>query len=123
VALLNPGTAQPIRLRNNLIAGTREALYKVNPVVWQGNGDELYTTDAAHFVYWMGTHYLTLAAAQTATGIEPRGFSAAPQLQDAAGGDFTPGASSPLRDRALPLPGINDGYNGTGPDVGAIEAP
>src|SRR5512147_3251419 len=45
VALLDPGNSTFIRARNNVIAGTRYALYKVNPVAWGGDGDDLHTTD------------------------------------------------------------------------------
>ncbi len=36
-------------------------------------------------------------------------------------GDYTPQAGSPLVNRGLVLPGINDGYIGSKPDIGAIE--
>jgi hypothetical protein len=41
---------------------------------------------------------------------------------DAPGGNFAPSAGSPLVDRGLVLPGINDGYDGAAPDIGACEA-
>jgi hypothetical protein len=120
IALLNPGYSTFIRARNNVIAGTRYATYKVNPVAWSGDGDLLYTTDASRLVYWMGTRYDTLAAFR-ALGQEPNGLSAPPQLTAPASGNFEPQAGSPLVDAAVPLPGINDSYAGAGPDVGALE--
>ena len=38
------------------------------------------------------------------------------------GGDFTPGPESPLIDRGLVIPGINDGFEGVAPDIGAVES-
>jgi hypothetical protein len=121
LALLNPGSSTFIRARNNVFAGTRYALYKVNPVQWVGDGDDLYTTDPARLVSWEGTRYDTLAAFQAALGQEPAGLSAPPQLVTPAGGDFSPAPGSPLIDAGILLAGVNDGYSGSAPDVGAVE--
>jgi hypothetical protein len=120
IALLNPGESTFIRSRNNVIAGTRYALYKVNPVVWDGDGDDLYSTDPARLVSWMGTRYDGLGDFQS-LGQELNGLSAPPQLTSPASGNFEPQPGSPLVDVALPLAGVNDGYFGAGPDVGALE--
>ena len=120
IALLNPGSGTIIRARNNVIGGTRYALYKVNPVPWDGDGDDVHTTDASRLVWWQGTRYDTLAAFR-GIGQEPQGLSAPPLLADPAGGDFEPQAGSALVDRGVLLPGVNDGSLGAGPDVGAIE--
>ncbi len=121
LALLNPGNSTFIRARNNVFAGTHYALYKVNPMVWDGNGNDLYTTDSTRLVYWVGAHYDTLAAYQAALGQEAQGLSALPLLVSPTSGNFSPLPSSPLVDAAIPLPGINDLYSGAAPDVGAVE--
>jgi len=121
IALLNPGSSTFIRARNNVIAGTRYALSKVNPVAWSGDGDDLYTTDASRLVYWMGTRYDTLGEFRAALGQEPNGLSAPPQLTSPASGNFEPQPGSPLIDAGVALAGINDDYAGAGPDVGAFE--
>lgn len=121
VALLNPGNSTSIRLRNNLVAGTRYVLEKVNPIVWNGDWDDFYTTDPTRLVRWQGTRYNTLAAYQAALGQEVNGISAPPQLVNPAGGVFRPALGSPLIDRGVVLPGVNDGYEGTAPDIGAVE--
>ncbi len=122
IALLNPGTATYIRARNNVIAGTRYALYKVNTTgIWDGNGNDFYTTDPSRLVSWQGTRYDTLAAYRAALGQELQGLSAPPQLVSPTGGLFAPAPGSPLIDAGLVLPGINDGFLGAAPDVGAIE--
>jgi hypothetical protein len=121
IALLNPGNSTFIRARNNVIAGTRYTLYKVNPVSWDGNGDDLYTTDPTRLVYWHGTRYDTLAAYQAALGQEAQGLEAPPLLVSPPSGNFAPQAGSPLVNAGITLPGINDGYSGGAPDVGAVE--
>jgi hypothetical protein len=121
LALLNPGESTYIVARDNVVAGTQYALYKVNPVVWNGNGDDFFTADPARFVNWLGTHYDTLGEYQSALGQELLGISAPPQLVDPVGGDFTPAAGSPLIDAGIALPGIDDGYLGLAPDIGAVE--
>ncbi len=121
IALLNPGSGTVLLARNNVIAGTRYALYKVNPIPWNGNGDDVHTTDPVRFVSWMGTSYGTLAAYQSGQGQELQGLSAPPQLVSPATGNFMPAPGSPLIDRGLAIPGINDGFGGSAPDVGAVE--
>jgi hypothetical protein len=122
IALLQPGESTFIRARNNVVAGTRYALDKVNTVSWSGDGDDLYTTSTSRFVSWEGTRYDTFAAFRSGTGQEPNGISAPPALVNPAAGDFRPQASSPLVDRAVALSGINDTFAGAGPDIGALEA-
>jgi hypothetical protein len=122
LAFLNEsGPSTFMRARNNVIAGTRYAFYKPNPIVWDGNGNDLYTTDATRLVYWQGTRYNTLAAYRAALGQEAQGLSAPPQLLSPASGIFAPLATSPLVDAGLLVPGINDDYAGSAPDVGAVE--
>jgi parallel beta-helix repeat protein len=121
LALLNPGFSTYVLARNNVFSATRYVIEKVNPVVMNMDGDDLFTTDSGRFVRWQGTQYANLAALRAGTGQEPQGMQAAPQLVSPAGQNFQPLASSPLVDRALPLPGINDLYRGAAPDVGAFE--
>jgi hypothetical protein len=121
LALLDPGNSTFIRARNNLVAGTRYVLDKVNPVVWDGDGDDMYSTDASRFVRWQGTRYDTLAAFRSAQGQELQGRSSPPQLVSPTSGNFAPLPTSPLVDAAIALPGINDAYSGAAPDVGAVE--
>jgi hypothetical protein len=81
-----------------------------------GSGSEL--------VYWDGLtnrHLTTLSALIAATGQESHGITAAPGFVASAMADFTPSSLSPLVDHGLYIPGINDGYAGAGPDIGAIE--
>src|SRR5206468_2006613 len=99
-------------------AAATDAIALLNPgssVAWDGDGDDLYTTDPARLVSWLGTRYDTLAAYGAALGQELQGLSAPPQLVSPAGGDFAPNPGSPLVDAGIVLPGINDGYSGSAP--------
>jgi len=122
MTLLNPGESTYVVARNNLFAGTDEALYKVNPVALDWDWNDLWRATAGRLVYWQGTSYATLAAFQAGTGLEPNGTSAAPLLTDPGAGDFTPLAASPLVDRGVEIPGINDRRAASDPpDIGAVE--
>lgn len=120
-ALLNPGTGTVVRARNNVMAGTDYALYKVNPIALDWDWDDLHTTHPTRFVWWQGSVYSTLAALRAATGQELHGLSVPPRLVAPAFGVYRPAADSPLRDAGEPLPGIDDGYEGSAPDLGAVE--
>jgi hypothetical protein len=121
VALLNPGSSTFLRSRNNILAGTRYALYKVNPVSLDWDWDDLTSSDPSRFVSWQGVRYATLDALQAGTGQELHGLAAAPGFVDPAGGDLTLSPGSTLIDRGLPIPGVNDGFSGQAPDIGALE--
>jgi hypothetical protein len=122
VALLNPGYSTFIKARNNIMAGTRYALYKVNPVVLDWNYGDLFTTDTTRFVSWLGTRYGAMGQFRSGTGQELNGLSVDPEFLNAPGGDFRLPAGNALIDRGLLMPGINDQYAGSGPDVGAVES-
>jgi parallel beta-helix repeat protein len=122
VALLNPGNSTLITARNNIIAGTRYVLYKVNPVDLDWNGDDFYTTDTTRFVYWQGTPYSSLSSFRSGTGQELQGLSVAPDFINPVAGDFGLVAGSALIDAGVLIPGINDDYVGDAPDIGAYES-
>jgi hypothetical protein len=121
VYLLTPGNSTFIRARNNIFAATRTVLTKVNAVALDWNHDLLQTTSPTRFANWMGTNYASLATFSAATNQEPDGLVGAPNLVDAAGGNFRLRSDSAAIDRGETLPGINDGYVGTRPDLGAFE--
>jgi hypothetical protein len=122
MTLLNPGESTYVVARNNLFAGTDEALYKVNPVVLDWDWNDLFRSTAGRVVYWQGTSYATFAAFQAGTGLEANGLSEAPLLADPGAGDFTPQVASSLVDRGVEIPGINDRRpTADPPDLGAVE--
>jgi hypothetical protein len=121
VTLLNPGESTYILGRNNIYAGTRYVLDKVNPVTLDWNWDLLFTTDPGRFVKWEGTRYDTLGELQAGTAQELNGVAADPELELDGDGLLVPGRGSPAIDRGVHIPGINDDFTGTAPDLGAVE--
>jgi len=108
--------------RNNIYAGTHFALS-----TWSDPGsidfdyDNLFTTDPSRFVDWDGTRYGDLAAFSAGTGHEIHGVSVEPRFRGEAYRDFRLRADSPLVDRGVHLPGVNDDFIGRAPDIGALE--
>lgn len=86
------------------------------------DGDLLHAISYGSLVVWKGVAYSTLAAFRSATGFEAGGRSGDPLFSNAAAGDYTLRAGSPAIDAALRLPGINDAYLGSAPDIGALES-
>lgn len=119
--LLDPGVTSSLRSRNNLYAATQYVWEKINSIGIDADYDLLYTTDGTRFVKWLGTTYVNLTAVRSGLGLEQFGWSAPPQLAAPAGGDFRPLPTSPLIDHGVVLPGINDGFVGAAPDIGALE--
>lgn len=122
--ILSPGTWTRLFARNNVFAGTTTALENANtaqPV--DMDYDDLYRAGSSYLVRWDGLsnpRLNTLADYTKATGQEAHGISEAPGFVSAT--DFTPTAASPLVDRGLYISGINDGFRGKAPDLGAIES-
>jgi hypothetical protein len=117
-----PGSWELIYARNNVWAGTDYALNNYNagqPV--DLDYDDLWNAGANDLVRWDGTRYATLAAFTAATGQEAHGLNVAPGFADVTSGDYTLDAFSDLIDAGLLIPGINDGYEGAAPDIGAFE--
>jgi parallel beta-helix repeat protein len=123
----SPGTWQILYARNNVWAGTLHALENANvsqPL--DMDYDDLWRSGSDYLARWDGLanpHLTTVAEITAATGQESHGISAAPGFVAPATADFTPGPSSPLIDRGVYIPGINDGYHGQAPDLGAVESP
>ena len=85
------------------------------------DGNVWWTTDTAQvFSWWNGAstdHYDTFAAFQSGASQEAHGAFGEPGL----GSDFVPTKGALVVDRGLPIPGINDHFVGSAPDVGAYE--
>ena len=107
-----PGTAPAHSI------GRRDAAFFRN-VVFDGNL-HWQRTDSAPLIRWGTPSYATLQAFTAATGQEVNGLEQQP-LFELDG--VTPAVGGAMRDRAIPLPGINDRLADGMPDIGAIEAP
>ena len=118
-----PGTWTRLYARNNIWSGTGYALYDYNtvqPLDW--DYDNLWSSSGAILIRWNNALYADLPSFTAATGQEAHGLSLSPGFQDAGNGDYTLAAVSGLIDRGQVIQGINDGYLGLGPDLGAFES-
>ncbi len=117
-----PGTWDWIYARNNIWAGTDYALNNYNtsqPI--DLDYDDLWNNGSNDLVRWDDTRYSTLGAFTAATGQEPHGLSVNPGFVSPADGEYILNQQSDLIDAGLVIPGINDGYAGGAPDIGAFE--
>ncbi|HYM80899.1 MAG TPA: hypothetical protein VEY91_05755, partial [Candidatus Limnocylindria bacterium] len=118
------GPYSNIHFRNNILVGNGAAAVSDDAGESQiGNtydGDLVHSNYAALF-RWKGVNYATLAALRTGTGFELAGRSGDPLFTSATSGDYTLRTGSPAIDGAIRMPGINDAFNGTAPDMGAWE--
>jgi parallel beta-helix repeat protein len=121
----SPGSWTGLYARNNVWAGTDYAVSNANPdQPIDLDYDDLWTTQTGELAWWSSLadrHLNTLAELQAATGLESHGLNAAPGFVDSTTGDYRPGAASPLVDKGLLIPGVNDDYAGIKPDIGAFE--
>jgi hypothetical protein len=62
-----------------------------------------------------------LVTFQTLTGQEPNGLDAEPGFTDATSADYTLAPTSDLINGGVLIPGINNDFVGTAPDIGAFE--
>ena len=85
------------------------------------DGDLLYAPGSSALFRWKGVNYASLSALRAGTGFEVHGRTGDPLFVAPAAGDYGVQAGSPAIDAGLLLPGINDGYAGAGPDMGAGE--
>jgi len=109
-------------LRNNIFQNVGYAVYEVQTGSsghdW--NFDNWYTAHNPRFK-WENVDYLNIASLCTSTGLECNGHDGPPALRDPGGGDFNLLPTSPNIDRGVKIPGINDTYAGSAPDIGAFE--
>ncbi|HPQ40124.1 MAG TPA: right-handed parallel beta-helix repeat-containing protein [bacterium] len=117
-----PGTWVLITARNNIWRGTDYGMRDyntANPVDLDYNC--ISTTGGPTLVRWDSTNYSTLVDFTAATGQELHGFDLMPVFANPSVLDYSLVPGSPLIDAGVIIPGINDDYEGTAPDVGAFE--
>jgi hypothetical protein len=113
-------------MRNNIFQGSAYAFQKpfTGSTGHDWNNDNWYTTrvtNAPHFM-WEKINYNTIAQLCAATNLECKGYEDPPGLTNPSEGDFSLLPTSTNVDRGVLIPGINDGFKGNAPDVGAIES-
>ena len=82
--------------------------------------DNIKRQPGGEFAKILKKRYKTFARLQ-ADGYEIHGMSKNPMFVNPEQGDFRLMPGSPLIDAGVWIPGINDGYNGAAPDIGAME--
>jgi len=112
-------------MRNNIFQGTRYAFEEpfTGSAGNDWNNDNWYTTRAAGYprFKWEKKNYNNIKDLCAKTRLECNGYEDPPGLTKPSSGDFTLLASSPNIDRGILLPGINDDFKGSAPDIGAYE--
>lgn len=84
------------------------------------NWNNTRTSSNPHFK-WENTNYNRIRDLCRATNLECNGYDSEPGLVNPGGGNFSLLASSPNVDRGVRIPGVNDSFSGSAPDVGAFE--
>lgn len=110
--------------RNNTYIGRNREALKYELTVDQPldfDYDLLMMYNHSAVVVWNGTKIPDLNQFQQASGLELHGLSVDPGFLNPDGGEYALTPSSPLIDAGLYLPGINDGYHGSAPDIGFLE--
>jgi hypothetical protein len=116
------GNYSNFHFRNNIFGGTPPVDDDAGESL-TGNdfdNDLLYSANSVIF-RWKGTNYTSLPALRSATGFETRGIVGNPLFMNPGQLDFRLPPGSPAVDAGMLLPGINDGFNGAAPDLGAFE--
>ena len=116
-------TGQNAVLRNNIFQNNGYSVYEVRTGSrghdW--NNDNWYTSRNPRFM-WENIDYATVAKFCASTGLECNGHDNPPGLVNPGGGDFSLLSSSPNIDKGAVIPGINDGFSGSAPDIGVFES-
>jgi hypothetical protein len=113
-----------MHFRNNVLVGNGAASVSDDSGESQTGNDfdfDVIWTNYPALFRWKGVNYSTIAALRSATGFEMNGRAGDPLFVNAAAGDYRLQAGSPGIDAGLRLPGINDTYQGSAPDIGAFE--
>lgn len=111
-------------LRNNIFQGNGYSIeeQQVGSTGHDWNYDNWNTSRGTYHFKWENVNYATTAQLCRATGLECNGHEDLPGLANPGGGDFSLLTTSPNIDRGIVIPGINDNFSGSAPDIGAFES-
>lgn len=112
-----------VKMRNNIFQSAGFSIYEV-PKGSLGNDwdhNNWYSSSLGPQFKWEGLNYNTLSGLCNVSRLECNGFDDLPGFSNPAGGDLTLLPSSRNIDRGVPIPGVNDGFVGDAPDLGAFE--
>jgi hypothetical protein len=118
----NDSEWQNLVLLNNIWVGTDEAFsYSNTPDDPFDQDFDLLHATGTGLIYFQGTHFSTVEAYNTATGLCQNCLAADPAFLDPEAGAYSLQESSPAVDQGTAIPGVNDDFVGGGPDIGAYE--
>ncbi|RJP50559.1 MAG: right-handed parallel beta-helix repeat-containing protein [Anaerolineaceae bacterium] len=111
-------------MRNNIFQGNGYAFEEpfTGSTGHDWNYDNWHTTRASPHFKWENIEYSDISELCRKTGLECNGHESPPAMSNPGGGDFTLLPSSPNVDRGALIPGINDNFAGSAPDIGAFES-
>jgi hypothetical protein len=107
-------------MRNNIFQGTAYAFEEKfsGSARNDWNYNNWYTTRASPHFKWENVNYAAITDLCRGTGLECNGHESPPMLD----ANLALLAGSPNIDRGLLIPGINDVFYGSAPDIGAFES-
>jgi len=115
--------------RNNIWCGKAGGFldweYTISPVDW--DYDDLYMESGSFIQFGnrtdpsLNVYYNDLAEAFSGLGWLQHGISTVPQFTNAVSGDYSLQLASLCRNGGVVLPGVNEDYKGSAPDMGAVE--
>jgi len=120
----NSGAYHNLTFRNNIIQGTIHAFYdwlEKPPRGLDMDYDCLFSTHPRNFFVIDQRTFAGLGELSAAKGLELRGMRANPRFVNLAKGDLRLKPFSPVIDKAVLLPNINNHFAGRAPDIGAHE--
>ncbi len=124
IRIAGDGSWPLLYTRNNIWVGQgREALkYDMPLQPLDLDYDALVSINSSKLVYWNGENFPDLQSFVSATNLEIHGVSDLKlPFVDPSSENYTLSPTSSFIDAGVYIPGINDGYRGVAPDVGAYE--
>lgn len=111
-------------MRNNIFQGNGYSIeeHQTGSTGHDWNYDNWNTTRGNYHFKWENVDYATIEKLCAKTGLECNGHEEAPGLVNPGAGNLSLLPTSPNIDRGAMIPGINDSFNGSAPDIGAFES-
>ncbi len=111
-------------MRNNIFQGNGYSIegQSAGSTGHDLNYDNWFTSSGGNRFKWEGVEYATMNQLCRAAGLECNGHESLSGLANPGSGDFSLLPNSPNIDRGVILPGINDYFSGSAPDIGALES-
>ena len=118
-----PSSWDLIYARNNSWSATAYALRNVNPTMPADfDYNHYWNYSGGYLMNWTGYGYFYhVPPFATASGQELNGMDGDPSFTDAANADYSLRSDSHLIDAGVLIPGINDNFENSAPDIGALE--